>query len=46
MKDEDIIENAMSVYNAVLKAVPRKIENIKNIELKFTMSKPQKILVR
>ena len=46
MSDEDIIENAMAVYNALIKVLPRDKENIKNIELKFTMAKPIKINVR
>ena len=46
MKDGEIIENAIAIYNAVLKALPRDKENIKNIEIKFTMSKPQKIKIR
>jgi len=46
MKNEEIIENILAVYNAVLKALPRDKENIKNIELKFTMTKPQKIKIR
>ena len=46
MKDEEIIENIMVVYNAVLKALPRDKENLKNIEVKFTMTKPQKIKLR
>ena len=46
MKDEEIIENIIAVYNSVLKAVPKDKENIKNIELKFTMTKPQKIILK
>ncbi|RLG11066.1 hypothetical protein DRN73_06305 [Candidatus Pacearchaeota archaeon] len=46
MKDNEIIENIITVYNAVLKALPRDKENIKNIEIKFTMTKPQKIKVK
>lgn len=46
MKDEEIIDNIMVVYNAVLKVLPRNKENIKNVELKFTMTKPQKIVIR
>jgi large subunit ribosomal protein L1 len=46
MKDEELIENIMIVYNAILKAMSREKENIKNIELKFTMTKPQKIKIR
>jgi large subunit ribosomal protein L1 len=43
MEDEKIIENILVVYNAILKNLPRNKENIKNIEIKFTMTKPQKI---
>src|SRR3989339_585709 len=46
MKDEAIIENVMSIFNGVLKELPRNMENIKNVELKFTMTKPIKIKVR
>lgn len=46
MNDKDIIENIIIVYNAILKALPKEKDNIKNIELKFTMSKPQKIKIR
>lgn len=46
MKDEEILENVMSVYGTILKNLPREKENIKNIEIKFTMSKPQKIKLR
>jgi len=46
MKDEDIIENILTVYNAVLKVMPKEKDNIKNVEIKFTMTKPQKIMIR
>jgi large subunit ribosomal protein L1 len=46
MPDKEIIENAMAVYNEILKNLPREKENIKNVEIKFTMTKPQKIKVR
>ena len=46
MKDEDILENINSIYNALIKEFPRDKENIKNIELKFTMTKPIKIKIR
>ena len=45
MKDNEIVENVLAVYNSVLKNLPRGKENIKNIEIKFTMTKPQKISV-
>ncbi len=46
MKDEDIIENVLAVYNLLLKTLPRNKENIKNIEIKLTMTKPYKISVK
>ncbi|MEK6823555.1 MAG: hypothetical protein AABY06_00835 [Nanoarchaeota archaeon] len=46
MKDEDIIENVLAVYNALLKSLSKEKENIKNIEVKFTMTKPKKINIR
>ena len=46
MKDEEIIENIVTVYNAILKALPKGKENIKNMGIKFTMTKPQKINVK
>ena len=46
MKDGELIENIMTIYNAILKELPREKENVKNIELKFTMTKPRKVNVR
>ncbi len=46
MKDEEIIDNILAVYNALIKALPKGKENIKNIEVKFTMTKPQKIAIK
>ena len=46
MKDEEITENILAVYNSVIKNLPKEKENIRNIELKFTMTKPQKIKVK
>lgn len=43
MKDEEIIDNVIAVYNALVKVLPKDLENIKNLEIKLTMSKPQKI---
>ncbi len=45
MKDNEIIDNIITIYNAILKVLPREKENIKNIEVKFTMTKPQKIKI-
>jgi large subunit ribosomal protein L1 len=43
MSDVELAENAMAIYNAVVAALPKKNENIKNVMLKFTMSRPIKI---
>jgi large subunit ribosomal protein L1 len=46
MKDEQLVENILAIYNSLLKVLPRGSENVKNIEIKFTMTKPQKIQIR
>lgn len=46
MPDEKIIENILTIYRSILKILPREKENIKNLEVKFTMTKPVKIKVR
>ncbi len=43
MKDEEIAENVLKAYNTVLNALSKKNENIKNVMIKFTMTKPVKI---
>ncbi len=46
MEDKDLLENVMAVYNHLLHKLPRGKDNIKNIEIKFTMSKPKKIYLK
>jgi len=46
MKDEEIIDNILTIYNTLLKLLPREKDNIKNIEIKFTMTKPKKIYLK
>jgi large subunit ribosomal protein L1 len=46
MKDEELIGNIISIYNSLLKALPKGLDNIKNVEIKFTMTKPKKILLK
>ena len=41
--DNEIIDNVLTVYQAVLKALPNEEQNVKNSQLKLTMSKPIKI---
>lgn len=43
MKDEEIAENAMIIYSAVAGKVSDETANIKNVLLKFTMSKPVRV---
>ncbi len=43
MKDEDMVENMISVYEAVMSALPQKKQNIKNAYVKMTMSPPIKV---
>jgi len=46
MKTEDLVENISHIFKEVVKALPRDKENIKNVEIKFTMTKPIKIKIR
>ena len=40
MKDEQIMANIEEVYKAVINALPNKKENVKNVKVKLTMTKP------
>ena len=44
MKDEDLIENIMSVYEAVVHHLPNGKNNVKSVILKLTMSKPVRVV--
>jgi large subunit ribosomal protein L1 len=46
MDNEKISENALSVYNSLLKSLPRQKDNVKNILIKTTMGKPHKIKIQ
>jgi large subunit ribosomal protein L1 len=43
MKDEQIIDNILAVYNGLVNALPTKRENVKSVLLKLTMGKPIKV---
>ncbi|MBW2963422.1 hypothetical protein KY306_01450 [Candidatus Woesearchaeota archaeon] len=43
MKEDDVIENILAVYNALVKILPNEEQNIKEVLLKKTMSKPVKV---
>jgi len=46
MKDEDVIENILTIYKAVFEALPRKKEQLKSVLIKFTMTKPIKLEIK
>jgi large subunit ribosomal protein L1 len=43
MKDEEMAENMLAVYENVMNALPQKKQNIKNAYIKFTMSPSIKV---
>ncbi len=45
MENDKIIENIKAVYNAIVNTLPAKKDNVKNVEIKFTMSKLAKVEV-
>ncbi|MBI2451841.1 hypothetical protein HYV50_02050 [Candidatus Pacearchaeota archaeon] len=43
MKDEEIVQNIESIYNAIINALPKKKENVRNVMIKLTMGKPIRV---
>ncbi len=43
MKDEELVENGMTIYNYIVAHVPQEKNNIKNLLIKLTMGTPIKI---
>lgn len=43
--DEKLAANAEVVYNKLVSALPKNKENVKNVMVKFTMSKPEKLKI-
>lgn len=43
MSEEEIIDNIITLYNALVKALPNEENNVKDVLLKKTMSKPVKV---
>ena len=43
MKDEEIADNILVVYNTILKSLPNEKDSIKGLHLKLTMGKPFRI---
>ena len=44
MKDDEIAENMLTIYNSVLHAVPGEKEGIREVLVKLTMSKPVQVV--
>lgn len=43
MKDEDILDNVMAIYNSLTRALPQEEGNVKDVILKLTMGPPIKV---
>jgi|SRR3989338_4503633 len=46
MDEEKIIENISSIYSTIENALPKKKDNVKNVMLKLTMTKPIRVEVK
>lgn len=46
MKDEELIKNFEAISGGVINALPNKKDNVKNLLIKFTMTKPIKVDVK
>lgn len=46
MQDEQIAENADKVCKGIVAVLPRKKDNVSSVMLKFTMTKPVKIMIK
>ncbi len=46
LKDEEISENALTVYRKILENLPKGIDNVRNVKIKMTMGKPVPVEIR
>jgi large subunit ribosomal protein L1 len=46
MSDKDVSENIIAAYNTIVAALPTKKENVRNVMIKLTMSKPIKVEIK
>ncbi len=46
MKDDQILANIDALYQGIVSALPNKKENVKNVMIKTTMSKPIKVEIK
>jgi large subunit ribosomal protein L1 len=42
--EEEIIDNIITAYNSAIKQLPSELQNVKDVTLKLTMSKPVRVL--
>jgi large subunit ribosomal protein L1 len=42
--EEEVIDNIITAYNSAVKQLPNELQNVKDVTLKLTMSKPVKVL--
>ena len=45
MDNEKIMQNAIAVYHKILETLPRKRDNVRNVQIKLTMDKPEKVKI-
>jgi large subunit ribosomal protein L1 len=43
LTNEQIIQNAITIYHKILESLPRKKDNIRDVKIKLTMGKPVKV---
>jgi large subunit ribosomal protein L1 len=40
LNDDEVMKNCLAVYTKLIETLPRKKDNVRNVKIKFTMSKP------
>ena len=43
LTDEQIMQNAITVYHKIIESLPRKKDNLRDVKIKLTMGKPEKV---
>ena len=46
MTDDKVIENIKSIYEGIVQALPLKVDNVRNVLIKLTMTKPIEVQVK
>lgn len=46
MTDDKVVENIKSIYEGIVQALPLKVDNVRNVMIKLTMSKPIEVQVK